>query len=188
MVDDRLEMLPAADTLHVFLRGERGMPGEDLETVEPAVLDHQEPSSVAKGVEAANGARRAFCDRVIHRRPFGKQSSVDRGVGQEAWTRALAEGDGQHPLGGVETESEVTGAGVAEPEMFTPPELPPSMVLQCFCIKALPRSGVGLDLQCRRRQCARHYIGNLKLGARIQDPEFGVKNRENGSLAANLNG
>ena len=45
-----------------------------------------------KGVEAANGARRAFCDRVIHRVPFltavslNKQSSVDCGAGQEAWT------------------------------------------------------------------------------------------------------
>src|SRR6266404_3376427 len=91
-------MLPAADALHVFLRGERGMPGEDLETVEPAVLDHQEPSSVAKGVEAANGARRAFCDRVIHRHPFGKQSSVDRGVGQEAWTARSLRGTVSIPL------------------------------------------------------------------------------------------
>src|ERR1700675_1767329 len=60
-------MLPAANALHVFLRSERAMPRKDLETVEPAVLDHQEPSRVAKGVEAANGARRTFCDRVIHR-------------------------------------------------------------------------------------------------------------------------
>jgi hypothetical protein len=53
VVDERFEMLPAADALHVFLRGERGRPGKDLEAVEPAVLDHQEPSFVAKGVEAA---------------------------------------------------------------------------------------------------------------------------------------
>jgi hypothetical protein len=33
------------------------MPEKDLEAVEPAVLDHEEPSRVAKGVEAANGAR-----------------------------------------------------------------------------------------------------------------------------------
>src|SRR5713101_6419782 len=121
-------MLPAADALHVFLRGQRGMPGKDLETVEPAVFDHQEPSCVAKGVEAANGTRRAFCDRIIHRRPLDKQSSVDCGAGQEAWTRALAEGDGQHPLVGVETEREVSGAGVAEPEVLTPAELPPVAV------------------------------------------------------------
>src|ERR1039458_7464039 len=55
--DERFEMLPTADALHVFLRGERGMPGKDLEAVEPAVLDHEKPSCVAKGVEAANGAR-----------------------------------------------------------------------------------------------------------------------------------
>jgi len=128
VVDERLEMLPAANALHVFLRSERAMPGKDLETVEPAVLDHQEPSRVAKGVEAANGTRRAFCDRVIHRRPLNKQSSVDRGAGQEAWTRALAEGDSQHPLGGVETEREMSAAGVAEPEVFTPAELPPITV------------------------------------------------------------
>src|SRR5450631_4612009 len=60
-------MLPATDALHVFLRGERGMPGEDFEAVKPAVFDHEEPSCVAKGIETANGARRAFCDCVIHR-------------------------------------------------------------------------------------------------------------------------
>lgn len=57
--------------------------------------------------------------------PFDNQSSVDCGGGQEAWTRALAEGDSQHPEVGVETECEVRGAGVAEPEMFTPTDLPP---------------------------------------------------------------
>jgi hypothetical protein len=103
------------------------MPGKDLEAVEPAVLDHQ-ASCVAKGVEAANGARRAFRDWVIRRRPLDKQSSVDRGSGQEALTRALVEGDGQHPLAGVKTEREVRGAGVAEPEMFTSAELPPVAV------------------------------------------------------------
>jgi len=41
----------------------------------------------AKGVEAANGARRAFCD-WLSTASFDKQSSVDRGVGQEAWTVA----------------------------------------------------------------------------------------------------
>jgi hypothetical protein len=77
VVDERFEMLPAAHALHVFLRGERGMRGKDLEAVELAVLDHQEPSCVAKGIEAANGAWRAFRGWVIHRRPFDKQSSVD---------------------------------------------------------------------------------------------------------------
>src|ERR1700687_3919135 len=76
MGDERFEMLPAADTLHVFLRGQRGMPGEDLEAVEPAVLDHQEPSCAAKAVEAANRARRASCDCIIHRVPFENQQAV----------------------------------------------------------------------------------------------------------------
>src|ERR1700686_577545 len=57
--------------------------------------------------------------------PFDTRSSVDRGAGQEAWIRALAEWDGKHPVGRVETKREMNGAGVAEPEMFTPPELPP---------------------------------------------------------------
>ena len=127
VVDERFEMLPAAHALHVFLRGERGMRGKDLEAVELAVLEHEEPSCVAKGIEAANGARRAFRDWVIRRRPLDKQSSVDRGSGQEALTRALVEGDGQHPLGGVKTEREVRG-GAAEPEMFTSAELPPVAV------------------------------------------------------------
>jgi hypothetical protein len=64
--NERFEMVPAADALHVFLRGKRGMPGKNLETVEPAILDHQEPSRAAERIEAANGARQAFCDRVIH--------------------------------------------------------------------------------------------------------------------------
>src|SRR5260370_3323010 len=59
-------MLPAADALHVFLRGKRGMPGKNLETVEPAILHHEEPSRAAKGIEPANRARRAFRDRVMH--------------------------------------------------------------------------------------------------------------------------
>ena len=46
----------------------------------------------------------------------------------QALTRALVEGDGRHPLGGVKTEREVRGAGVAEPEMFTSAELPPVAV------------------------------------------------------------
>jgi len=104
------------------------MPGKNLETVEPAVLDHEVPPCVAKRVEAANGARRASCHWVIHRRPFDNRSSVGRGLGQEAWTRAFADGDGQHPLGAVETEREVRGAGIAEPEMFTSAELPPVAV------------------------------------------------------------
>src|ERR1035441_1105651 len=68
--DEGFEMLPAANALHVFLRGQRGMPGEDLEAVEPAVFDHQEPSGMTKGVETANRARRTFCECVIHRAPF----------------------------------------------------------------------------------------------------------------------
>ncbi len=66
--DEDFEMLPAADALHVLLRGKRGMPEKDLEAVEPAVLDHEEPSYVAKAVETANAARCAFCDWVIHKR------------------------------------------------------------------------------------------------------------------------
>ena len=63
--DQRFKMLPAADALHVFLLGQRRMPGEDLEVVKPAILDHQKPSGVAEAVEAANRARRTLGDRVI---------------------------------------------------------------------------------------------------------------------------
>jgi hypothetical protein len=54
VADEGFEMLSAADALHVFLRGKRRVPSENLEAVEPAVFDHEEPSGVAKGVEAAN--------------------------------------------------------------------------------------------------------------------------------------
>ena len=104
------------------------MPGKDFEAVKPAVFDHEEPSCVAKGIETANGARRAFCDCVIHRVSLLTISGVGCGAGEEVRTGALAEGDGQHPETGVETEREVSGAGVAEPEMFTPAELAPIAV------------------------------------------------------------
>jgi hypothetical protein len=58
---------------------------------------------------------------------LASSQALTRGSGQEAWTRALVEEDGQHPLGGVKTEREVRG-GVAEPEMFTSAELPPVAV------------------------------------------------------------
>ena len=35
------------------------MPGKDFETVEPTVLDNEEPSRVAEGFDAANRARSA---------------------------------------------------------------------------------------------------------------------------------
>ena len=60
--------------------------------------------------------------------PFDTRSDVDRGAAQEAWTRALAEWDGKHPVGRVEPKREVNRAGVAEPEMFTPAQLPPVAV------------------------------------------------------------
>jgi len=100
-------MLSAANALHIFLCGERGMPRQDLEAVKPAVLDHQEPSCVAKGVEAANGASRASCDWVIHRVPFDNPSSADCGAGKEAWTRVFAQGHGQHSKVGIETKREM---------------------------------------------------------------------------------
>jgi hypothetical protein len=67
--NEGFEMPPATDGLYVFLPGERRMPGKDLETVKPAVLDDEEPSAVAKGVAAANQAWRMFSDRVIHHIP-----------------------------------------------------------------------------------------------------------------------
>src|SRR5208282_184518 len=46
-------------------------------------------------------------------------------AGEESRTHALAEGDRQHPQGGVEAEREVRGAVVTEPEMFTPAKFSP---------------------------------------------------------------
>lgn len=66
--DERFEMPPAADAVHVFVLGQRRMPGKDLETVEPAILDDEEPSSVAERVATANQARTIFSDWVIHHR------------------------------------------------------------------------------------------------------------------------
>src|ERR1700716_1209637 len=60
--------------------------------------------------------------------PFDTRSDVDRSAGQEAWTRALTECDGKQPVERVEPKREVNRAGVAEPEMFTPAQLPPVVV------------------------------------------------------------
>lgn len=76
MAEEGFEVPPAADAMYVFLPGERRMPGKDLEPVKPAVLDDQEPSGVAEGVEAANQARRMFSDRVIHHRPPDDQLAL----------------------------------------------------------------------------------------------------------------
>src|ERR1700687_214255 len=69
-------MPPAADAMHAFVLGERRMPGKDLETVKPAVLDDEEPSGVAEGFEAANQARRMFSGRVIHHGPPDDQLAL----------------------------------------------------------------------------------------------------------------
>jgi hypothetical protein len=60
------EMLPGAGALDFLLRGQQRMPSEDLEAVQPAVLDHQEPAFVPVGDEATNRAREAFCEQGIH--------------------------------------------------------------------------------------------------------------------------
>jgi hypothetical protein len=100
------------------------MPGENFEAVEPTVLDHQEPSFMTEGIEAANAASGTFCHCVIHSGSLGLLAYAGRGVGEEAWRRALVERDRPHPESVVKTEREVRRAGIAKPEMFTPPQLP----------------------------------------------------------------
>ena len=50
------------------------------------------------------------------------------GMSEEPGLGVLADGDGQHPLCGVETKCEVSGTGIAEPEMLTMAKLPPVAV------------------------------------------------------------
>ena len=52
--------------------------------------------------------------------------SAGRSAGEIAWASVRAEGDGQHPLVRVETEREVSGTGLAEPEVFAAAELAPA--------------------------------------------------------------
>jgi len=70
MANDRFQVQFAANASHIRLRGKRAMPGKNLEAVIPTILDHQKPSFMAEGVEAANGAAWAFCDCVIHQIPL----------------------------------------------------------------------------------------------------------------------
>jgi hypothetical protein len=112
--DDCFEMLSTADAFHVRLRCERSVPGENLETIEPAVLNHQKPSFVTKGVEAANGAGGALSGCVVHTGSLGQLAhAAGRGVGKEAGRRALVNRNGHHSDSSVETECEVRGAGIA---------------------------------------------------------------------------
>jgi hypothetical protein len=100
------------------------MPGENLETVEPTVLDYQEPSFMTEGIEAANAASGSFCDCVIHSGSPGLLTDAGRCAGEEAWCRALVKRDRPHPETVVKTEREVQRASITQPEMFTPPQLP----------------------------------------------------------------
>ena len=107
-------MLSAADALHIWLRRKRGMPGENLETIEPAVLDHQKPSLMTEGVEAANGARLALSGCVVHTGSLGQLAhAAGSGVGKKAGRLALVDGNGHHSDSSVKTECEVRGAGIA---------------------------------------------------------------------------
>jgi len=128
----RLENAPGQQTLLMsFCEASEGMPGKNLaDRSSHAVLDHEEPSCVAKGIEPANGARQALCDRDY---PIGvlwtSSQALTAALGQEAWTsRASLRGTVSIPCGGVKTEREVRRASVAEPEVFTPAELPPVAV------------------------------------------------------------
>jgi hypothetical protein len=113
MADDCFQVLSAANTLHVWLRGKRAMPRENFETVEPTVLDYQEPSFMTERIEAANAASGSFCDCVIHSGYPGRLAYAGRGVGEEAWRRALVERDRPHPESVVKTEREVRRASIA---------------------------------------------------------------------------
>jgi hypothetical protein len=113
MANDCFQVLSAANALHIWLRGKRAMPRENLETVEPTVLDYQEPSFMTEGIEAANAASGSFCDCVIHSGYPGLLTEASRGAGDEAWGRALVERDRPHPETVVKTEREVRRAGIA---------------------------------------------------------------------------
>jgi hypothetical protein len=113
MANDCFQVLSAANTLHIWLRGKRAMPRENFETVKPTVLDYQEPSFMTEGIEAANAASGSFCDCVIHSGSPGLLTDAGRGAGEEAWGRALVERDRPHPETVVKTEREVRRAGIA---------------------------------------------------------------------------
>lgn len=60
------EVMPGAGALDFLMRGQRRMPAEYLEAVEPAVLDQQKPAIVAVRDQATNRAREASCSEEIH--------------------------------------------------------------------------------------------------------------------------
>lgn len=66
MGNQRFEMLATAGGLDVFAGRDGRMPGKNLELVEPAILDQEEPALVAEGDNATNGTRHAFCGKELH--------------------------------------------------------------------------------------------------------------------------
>lgn len=58
--------------------------------------------------------------------------TVRRGAHEDVRSRSLVQRHGHHPLGGVETQREMSGAGGAQPEMFPAPHLPPIFAKSCW--------------------------------------------------------
>jgi len=59
----------AARRLHISLRRQRRVPGQNLEPVQPAVFDHKEPSAVSYGIHPTHRAWQALPDWRVHSCP-----------------------------------------------------------------------------------------------------------------------
>jgi hypothetical protein len=66
--------------------------------------------------------------------PFRQSTGIAGRARQKSRFGSRVKGDGQHPEGGVKTESKVRRANVAQPEVFPPPVLPPVAIESGVCL------------------------------------------------------
>jgi len=128
-----------------------------LRRFEPAVLHPPGNQPVwakrcVEGRKTEQGER--FVIGLSIRRPFGKQSSVDRGAGQGSVdSRRLAEGDGQHPLGGCRNGSvKVTGAGVRRARKCSRRRELPPVAVRKLLLRSEGKFPPGNSLPSRRER------------------------------------
>jgi hypothetical protein len=78
MVDQRLQMEPAAHAPYVGLLREQRMPAQHFKAIEPLIFDHQEPSGMVGRFAGTNRAQNMLAARAeVHGNTFNQDWSVE---------------------------------------------------------------------------------------------------------------
>jgi hypothetical protein len=88
--DQHPKMPAAAGGAHFLLRSQRRMPAQNLQVVEPAILNYQKPAFVPETHQTTNRAREAFWDEEIHD-PFSHApfATADRALEERRPARSV---------------------------------------------------------------------------------------------------